>query len=103
MQVEGQAWFGGGADLTPAYLCERDAGEFHSFWHELCSKHRVGLNLPRRPLLRNRPRSCVSRWIDVRPVCISPTSGKPCERAVLTKMLSYGRSTSVGCTMRYMT
>ncbi len=43
MQVEGQAWFGGGADLTPAYLCEQDAREFHAFWHQLCSKHKVSL------------------------------------------------------------
>ncbi len=43
VQVEGQAWFGGGADLTPAYLCKRDAREFHTFWHDLCSKHKVRL------------------------------------------------------------
>ena len=41
LQVEGQAWFGGGADLTPAYLCEADAKDFHTFWHELCSRHKV--------------------------------------------------------------
>ena len=54
MQVEGQAWFGGGADLTPAYLCERDAREFHSFWHDLCSKHRV------RPALLPELQCCIS-------------------------------------------
>ena len=41
LQVEGQAWFGGGADLTPAYLCEADAKKFHHFWHELCKRHKV--------------------------------------------------------------
>ena len=41
VQVEGQAWFGGGADLTPAYLCQADAEEFHEFWHGLCSRHKV--------------------------------------------------------------
>ena len=41
LQVEGQAWFGGGADLTPAYLCEEDAKEFHEYWHELCGRHKV--------------------------------------------------------------
>lgn len=45
VQVEGQAWFGGGADLTPAYLCEQDAREFHAFWSKLCSQHQVGLAL----------------------------------------------------------
>lgn len=41
LQVEGQAWFGGGADLTPAFLCEEDAREFHAFWHALCGRHQV--------------------------------------------------------------
>ena len=41
LQVEGQAWFGGGADLTPAFLCEEDAREFHEFWHALCGRHQV--------------------------------------------------------------
>ena len=27
--------------MTPAYLCEEDAREFHAFWHALCSRHQV--------------------------------------------------------------
>lgn len=38
-QVEGQAWFGGGCDLTPAYLWDEDAKDFHSFWKATCDKH----------------------------------------------------------------
>lgn len=32
VQVGGERWFGGGCDLTPAYLFEEDAAEFHKFW-----------------------------------------------------------------------
>ena len=32
-------WFGGGADLTPAYLFEEDAVEFHSALKRQCDKH----------------------------------------------------------------
>ena len=39
LQVEGQSWFGGGCDLTPAYLFEEDAQQFHSFWKATCDKH----------------------------------------------------------------
>lgn len=38
-QVAGQSWFGGGCDLTPSYLFEEDAAEFHSFWKGVCDKH----------------------------------------------------------------
>ena len=31
-QVDGQSWYGGGCDLTPVYLFEEDAVEFHNFW-----------------------------------------------------------------------
>ena len=31
-QVDGQSWYGGGCDLTPVYLFEEDAIEFHTFW-----------------------------------------------------------------------
>jgi len=31
-----EQWFGGGADLTPVYLFEEDAREFHIFWREVC-------------------------------------------------------------------
>lgn len=33
----GGAWFGGGCDLTPAYLNEADARAFHTFWRQLCA------------------------------------------------------------------
>ncbi|GBG32506.1 Oxygen-dependent coproporphyrinogen-III oxidase [Hondaea fermentalgiana] len=32
-------WFGGGADLTPSYLFEEDAVEFHSALKAACDKH----------------------------------------------------------------
>lgn len=36
-EVEGGGeWYGGGADLTPAVLHERDAVDFHRFWRDLC-------------------------------------------------------------------
>eukprot|EP00879_Flechtneria_rotunda_P026071 GHRR01027751.1.p2 GENE.GHRR01027751.1~~GHRR01027751.1.p2 ORF type:complete len:312 (+),score=127.87 GHRR01027751.1:1384-2319(+) len=38
-QVAGQSWFGGGCDLTPSYLFEEDAQQFHSFWKLLCDKY----------------------------------------------------------------
>lgn len=38
-QVAGQSWFGGGCDLTPSYLFEEDAVEFHSFWKGVCDKY----------------------------------------------------------------
>lgn len=38
-QVAGQSWFGGGCDLTPSYLYEQDAQEFHTFWKQLCDRY----------------------------------------------------------------
>lgn len=35
----GDAWFGGGADLTPYYLFEEDARHFHNVWKQACDKH----------------------------------------------------------------
>jgi len=35
----GDGWYGGGADLTPYYLYEDDAREFHASWRELCDAH----------------------------------------------------------------
>ncbi|CAE8615364.1 unnamed protein product [Polarella glacialis] len=32
----GERWFGGGADLTPVYLFEEDAEDFHQYWREVC-------------------------------------------------------------------
>lgn len=43
LQVEGQAWYGGGCDLTPTYLFEEDARQFHSFWKAKCDKHHTDL------------------------------------------------------------
>ena len=37
--MEGQSWYGGGCDLTPAYLFEEDACCFHQFWKTTCDKH----------------------------------------------------------------
>ena len=36
---EGSWWFGGGADLTPAYLFEEDARHFHTTLREVCDAH----------------------------------------------------------------
>ncbi|KAI9886070.1 MAG: hypothetical protein M1823_002143 [Watsoniomyces obsoletus] len=36
------AWFGGGTDLTPAYLYEDDARHFHSTMKKACDKHDMG-------------------------------------------------------------
>lgn len=38
-QVAGSAWFGGGCDLTPSYLFEDDAAEFHRHWKRVCDRH----------------------------------------------------------------
>jgi len=35
-EVDGQRWYGGGCDLTPVYLFNDDAAEFHGFWKTLC-------------------------------------------------------------------
>lgn len=37
--VEGESWFGGGADLTPAVLYEADAMDWHSHWRSVCERH----------------------------------------------------------------
>jgi coproporphyrinogen III oxidase len=34
-----ESWFGGGCDLTPAYLFEQDAIHFHSVIKNVCDKH----------------------------------------------------------------
>lgn len=34
-----EAWFGGGADLTPCYLEEEDAVHFHRCWRAVCAHH----------------------------------------------------------------
>jgi len=35
----GDAWFGGGADLTPYYLYEEDAAHFHRTFKQACDAH----------------------------------------------------------------
>lgn len=37
----GEAWFGGGADLTPHYLYEEDARHFHGVLSGVCDEHDV--------------------------------------------------------------
>lgn len=41
----GDAWFGGGADLTPYYLCDEDISAFHACYRDLCSAHFSGKEL----------------------------------------------------------
>jgi coproporphyrinogen III oxidase len=36
-------WFGGGADLTPAYLFDDDAAHFHTTFKNACDAHGAGL------------------------------------------------------------
>lgn len=43
IQQGGQAWFGGGADLTPYYLVEEDAQHFHRTLKAACDRHGSGL------------------------------------------------------------
>jgi coproporphyrinogen III oxidase len=38
-QAEGSWWFGGGADLTPAYLFDEDAVHFHQTLKDVCDRH----------------------------------------------------------------
>ena len=38
-EVEGRQWYGGGCDLTPFYVIEQDAGEFHQYWKTVCDRH----------------------------------------------------------------
>jgi coproporphyrinogen III oxidase len=37
----GVAWFGGGLDMTPYYLYEEDAREFHGVLRDVCDRHAV--------------------------------------------------------------
>jgi coproporphyrinogen III oxidase len=37
--IDGGWWFGGGSDLTPAYLFEEDARHFHSTLKSTCDEH----------------------------------------------------------------
>src|SRR5262249_42158457 len=42
IQQGAKAWFGGGTDLTPAYLEEEDARHFHRVLREVCERHEPG-------------------------------------------------------------
>ena len=37
--VPGQWWFGGGTDITPAYIDEEDMRHFHGIYKNVCNKH----------------------------------------------------------------
>jgi len=37
----GDAWFGGGSDLTPFYPYDEDVRHFHRTWKEVCYRHAV--------------------------------------------------------------
>ncbi len=41
-ETEDDAWFGGGADLTPYYLNEEDATHFHGVLRDTCTRHAEG-------------------------------------------------------------
>jgi len=38
-RADGNWWFGGGSDLTPAYLIESDAAHFHRTLKDACDRH----------------------------------------------------------------
>ena len=40
--ANGDAWFGGGTDLTPCYLRAEDAQHFHRVLKEVCDRHDAG-------------------------------------------------------------
>jgi coproporphyrinogen III oxidase len=42
IQHGSKAWFGGGMDLTPHYLFEEDAAEFHRTLQAVCERHEPG-------------------------------------------------------------
>lgn len=42
LETDHTAWFGGGADLTPYYLFEDDARQFHRVLRQVCGGHSVG-------------------------------------------------------------
>lgn len=42
-RVGGKSWYGGGADLTPYYLYDDDAREFHEKYERVCDVHDSGV------------------------------------------------------------
>lgn len=61
-QVEGQMWYGGGCDLTPFYLVEQDAAEFHAYWKQLCDAHSPQARDAGRALAPFSSPCCPSAW-----------------------------------------
>lgn len=41
--MAGQAWYGGGCDLTPNYLDEAEVRSFHTFWRRICDRYGPGV------------------------------------------------------------
>ncbi|CAN0495515.1 unnamed protein product, partial [Laminaria digitata] len=39
LEVAGEGWFGGGADLTPYYLNDGDVEGFHRFYKDICDRY----------------------------------------------------------------
>lgn len=39
LEKGGEAWFGGGADLTPYYDVDEDREHFHAVWKSICDAH----------------------------------------------------------------
>lgn len=37
--MDGEGWFGGGADLTPYYLNDEDVSKFHKFYKGICDQY----------------------------------------------------------------
>jgi len=52
------AWFGGGSDLTPYYLIDRDIVDFHSHLKEMCDEHFDDDNDASSSSYRTMKRSC---------------------------------------------
>ncbi|CAM9669922.1 unnamed protein product, partial [Hapterophycus canaliculatus] len=42
LEVAGEGWFGGGADLTPYYLDDGDVEGFHRFYKDICDRYDAG-------------------------------------------------------------
>ncbi len=42
LELKNRAWFGGGADLTPHYLFDKDTEHFHGTWRQACDRHDPG-------------------------------------------------------------
>lgn len=39
LEVDGEGWFDGGADLTPYYLNDEDVAYFHRFYRDICERY----------------------------------------------------------------